>query len=294
MKKIGLICFIFASISIGFAQNTYTVNGETLELKTEVEGELDLLWTVTYGKYRYFVRTSEGTITELKSTRDSNGKYKKEYLDVLKNLTSDSNVSPDRVSLTTGSLKRFIDNYNKRKDSDYKIRNTDSKVNFRLAFFGGTTNHPLVENIDNTSSFQLATELELFGDTDNPRHSGLLQARQTLGAKDDYRSTEFSLGYRFRILRKERFNLYVQNRFASVNFFSIERPVFTDETSSIIEFQTRNESEFDVPFIFGIGADIKISANSYLTILYDRFFALGLDNSDDFPMDIMVGYKFNL
>jgi len=197
----------------------------------------------------------------------------------------------ENVKLTTGSLKRFIDKYNKSVDIDYNVRNTNTKVNFRLAFLGGLTNHPLVENIDNQSSLQLAAELELFGDTDNPIHSGMLQARQTFGSGGDYKSTEFSLGYRVRFLRKEGFNIYAQTRFATLNSFSVDRTITENNVTSIVR---QDDSEFDVPFIFGIGADIKISDNSYISILYDRFYAFGLDNSDSFPADFMIGYKFNL
>ncbi|WP_299117791.1 hypothetical protein [uncultured Winogradskyella sp.] len=291
MKKIILSCLFLAFIAIGYAQKTYKVGEETLELQTEVDGDLDLLWTVTNGTYRYFVKTKDGTISELKNTRGEGRAFNKEYVSVLNNLTSGSNLSAENVKLTTGSLKRFIDKYNKSVDIDYNVRNTNTKVNFRLAFFGGLTNHPLVENIDDQSSLQLAAELELFGDTDNPIHSGMLQARQTFGSSGDYKSTEFSLGYRVRFLRKEGFNIYAQTRFASVNIFSVDRTITENNVTSIVQ---QDDSEFDVPFIFGIGADIKISDNSYISILYDRFYAFGLDNNDSFPTDFMIGYKFNL
>ena len=101
----------------------------------------------------------------------------------------------------------------------------------------------------------------------------------------------YSLGYRFRVIKKERFNLYVQNRFASVNSFSRDRVIISEDIISMVR---QEESEFDIPFIFGIGADFKISENSYISLIYDRFFALNLDNNDSFPADIMIGYKFKL
>ncbi|ARV10057.1 hypothetical protein BTO05_10570 [Winogradskyella sp. PC-19] len=291
MKKIIIIYVFLAFASIGFAQKIYTVKGEKLELKTEVDGKLDLLWTVTDGQYRYFVRTSDGTITELKSTKGEGRTYNKEYIVVLKNLTSDN--SADAVKLTTGSLKRFIDKYNKSADINYNIQDRNLKVNFRLTLFGGVTNHPLVENLNDNSSYpQLAAELELFGDTDNPMHSGLLQVRNTFGSDGDYKSLEFSLGYRFRFIRKNSFNIYAQTRFATFNSFSVDI-IDPNPANNSVDIR-QNETEFDVPFIFGIGTDIKVSDNGYISILYDRFFAFGLENSDNFPADFMVGYKFNL
>jgi len=292
MKKIILSCLLFVFIAIGYAQKVYKVEDETLELQTEVEGNLDLLWAITNGKYRYFVRTTDGKITELKNTKGEGRTFNKEYVSVLNNLTSGSTLSAENVKLTTGSLKRFIDKYNKSADIDYNVRNTNVKVNFRLAFFGGITNHPLVENIDDQSSLQLAAELELFGDTDNPIHSGMLQARQTFGSSRDYKSTEFSLGYRVRFLQKEGFTIYVQTRFATLNSFSVDI-IDTNPANNSVDIR-QSETEFDVPFIFGIGADIKISDYSYISILYDRFYAFGLDNNDSFPTDFMLGYKLKL
>mgnify|MGYP000267953113 CR=1 FL=1 len=63
----------------GFAQQTYTLNNETLELKTEVEGNIDLLWNIFDGKYRYFVRDKDGDIQELVNTKNKDThKYQEE------------------------------------------------------------------------------------------------------------------------------------------------------------------------------------------------------------------------
>ncbi|MCB0388348.1 MAG: hypothetical protein KDD23_06600, partial [Winogradskyella sp.] len=80
MKKlIFILCLSFSFVSLK-AQETYTVNGETLELKTEVEGNLDLLWNIIDGQYRYFVRTEDGSIKELVNTKNPDTKkYQKEY-----------------------------------------------------------------------------------------------------------------------------------------------------------------------------------------------------------------------
>ena len=55
-----------------------------------------------------------------------------------------------------------------------------------------------------------------------------------------------------------------------------------------------NNTSFDVPFIFGIGSDIKVSKNSYITIIYGELFAIFLNNQGNFSTDISIGYKFNL
>jgi hypothetical protein len=56
----------------------------------------------------------------------------------------------------------------------------------------------------------------------------------------------------------------------------------------------RNSTAFDAPFIFGVGADIKVGNNSYITLIYGELFAILLDNQGNFSSDISLGYKFNL
>lgn len=292
MKKIIITTILCFFLQLTFAQQNYEVNGENLELTTIVEGDVDLFYTITNRSYRYFVRTKNDTFFELKNEKLADG-FSKEYISVLREVAPNSEISAEKVKLTTGSLKRYIDSHNKSSNINYNVKDNNLKVNFRLGIFGGITNHPLVEYLDDNGSYpQLAAELELFGDTDDPMHSGLLQVRNTFASADDYKSLEFSLGYRFRFVRKSGFNLYAQTRFATVNSFSVN--IIDTNPANNSEDISRNETEFDVPFIFGIGTDIKISDHSYISILYDRFYAFGLDNNSNFPTDIMIGYKFKL
>jgi len=122
-----------------------------------------------------------------------------------------------------------------------------------------------------------------------PRHSGFLQAKHTFDNDDfKFNTTEFSLGYRYRIINKSCFSIYGQVKLATVNFTSSS---FTDEN----DMQTSlDETAFDVPFIFGIGSDIKVGKNSFITIVYSELFAVFLDNQGNFSTDIALGYKFTL
>ena len=290
MKKV--VFAIMACLILGFcpSQNKINVNGETLTVNQDVEGELDLLWTVSDGTYRYFVKTASEDIYELTNTKDSNNKYNEEYKTILAELTASKVSSVDRVKLTLPSLRSFFNTYNSLKDSNYVAKESASKVNFRLGLFGGITNHPFIENIGNSSYGQLAAELEIFGNTDNPRHSGIFQVRQTIGSNEDYTTTELSLGYRFRVVRKEKFNLFVQNKFGTLNFGSSH----LRHSESTGNFNVPSDTFFDVPFSFGLGADIKISENSFISIVYDSLLGLNVDDSGNFSTDILVGYKFNL
>ncbi len=279
-----LFCLAF---QLNYSQETYTVNGETLELKTEIDGKLDLLWNVIDGKYRYFVKTEDGTITELKNTKDDNNDYQEEYKSTLSSLTNGN--STDKLKLTLYSLRNYIDSYNASVDTSYTSTSTESNVQFRLGFSGGITNNPFVGNPDNTKTPLIGAELEIYEANVLPRHSGFLQARHAFENDDfKYSTSELSLGYRFRFINKERFSIYGQVKLATINFSNF---TFLDENDMEVD---SNETSFDIPFIFGVGSDIKVGNNSYITIIYSELFALLLDNQGNFSTDIAIGYKFNL
>ena len=287
MKKIILfilLCFAFQS---NYSQDNYTVNGETLELKTEIDGNLDLLWNIIDGQYRYFIRTENGTITELVNTIDSNKNYLEEYKTTLSSLTN--GMSTDDLKLTTYSLRNFIDKYNSSVDTSYVLSSNESKVGFRLGFSAGITNNPFVGNPDNVKVLLIGSELEIFEASTMPKHSGFLQARHTFDADDfNYSTNEFSLGYRYKIINKSCFSIYGQVKLVTLNFTGF---TYEDENNMQV---SANETSFDVPFIFGIGSDIKVGNNSFITIIYGELFGIFLDNQGNFSTDISVGYKFNL
>lgn len=287
MKKIIIAILCCLAFQLNFSQETYTVNGESLELKTEIDGELDLLWNVIDGQFRYFVRTKDGTLTELKNTKDDDNNYQEEYKSTLRNLTN--GMATDKLKLTLYSLRNYLDAYNASVDASYTSTTTESNVQFRLGFSGGLTNNPFVGNPDNIKTPMIGAELEIYEANVLPRHSGFLQARHTFENDDfKYSTTELSLGYRFRFINKESFSIYGQVKLATLNFSNV---TFLNQDD--IEVNS-NETAFDIPFIFGIGSDIKVGNNSYITIIYGELFALLLDNQGNFSTDIAVGYKFNL
>ena len=278
------------SISLLQAQENYTINGETLELKTEVEGRLDLLWNIIDSEYRYFVRTEDNTITELKNT-EVDGEFQEEYKTLLEQLTNNA-ASTKRLNLTLFSLKEFIDSYNSSVDSNYESNVSRSKFMFRLGIFGGITNSPFVTNPDNKTTPLFGGELEILEAERISRHAVFMQLKHVLEQDDiQYSTTELSLGYRFRVINKETFSLYANCKFATLNFASstvireIDGALITEDVS---------ETAFDIPFIFGIGADINVSKNSFITLAYNELFALLLDNQGNFSTDFSIGYKFNL
>ena len=287
MKNILLCILLCFAFQVNYSQDNYTIAGETIELKTEIDGHLDLLWNIIDGKYRYFVRTENGDITELKNTKQPKGTYLQEYKTTLSSLTN--GMSTENLKLTTYALRDFIDKYNTSADPSYVSTITKSKVGFRLGFFGGITNHPFVDNPNNIKVPLIGAELELYEANVMSKHSGFLQAKHTFNTDDlDFNTTEFSLGYRYRIINKSCFSIYGQVKLATVNFAS---STFTDGNNMEMPI---NETAFDAPFIFGIGSDIKVGKNSFITIVYSELFAVFLDNQGNFSTDIALGYKFTL
>jgi hypothetical protein len=64
----------------------------------------------------------------------------------------------------------------------------------------------------------------------------------------------------------------------------------SDCSSNIVE----KVNGFEVPLAFGVGADIKLSKTSFLSLTYNELFALLLENEGNFSTSFAVGYKFIL
>lgn len=291
MKKFILLLVFLTFTTWTFAQQTYTVGNETLALKTETEGTLDLLWNTINEQYRYFIKTKDGKITELNNTKDTDNKYQEEYKSVLEDLTS---MNASKVKLTTYSLKSFIDKYNGSIDSNYVSSEPKSKVKLRLGVFGGVTNSPFNKNPNNQKTALFGTELEAVSDNLASRHAGFLNVRHTTDNDDfKYSATQVALGYRFRFISKANFNIYAQTKFATFTSSKITSTIADPSDSNAFITIEDTSTAFDVPFIFGLGADIKLG-KGYLTLVYDSIIAAALDSQDNFPVDFAVGYKFNL
>lgn len=269
------------------------MNGETYELKTEVEGAVNLLWNTFDGKYRYFVE-KDNKIEELTNTKDSNNNYKQEYLETLKLFTNDSSINAKNIKLTLHSLKNFINSYNASADSDYNYSENKLKVNTRLGVFGGITNNPFIENPDNKSTPFFGTELELYDDNLAKRHAAFLQLTHVLESDElDYSTTEIALGYRFRFINTDKFNMHANLKLVTLSF-SNSSFTYVDEDTMETVTQDKSATSFDAPVIFGIGADFKVSDNGFITLYYNELFSVTLENQGNFSTNFAIGYKFNL
>jgi len=292
MKKLILLFLIlFFSFSVS-AQKQYTINEETLELKTELNGAINLLWNIINREYRYFVE-KDGVITELINSKNDTKKFQKEYRKTLASLTQGSGLSTDKVKLTLYSLRVFINEYNASQDANYIVTPKKTVINSKLLFFGGLTNSPFINNPDNISNPQFGLEIEVFEENISPKHALFFEIKQVLdNDKFKYSTTQLALGYRFRFINAKSFNIYANVVFGTYNF-SKNTITLLNEADEIVTREIKTNA-FDAPFAFGIGADFRVTSNSFITLNYNELFAVFLDSPDNFSTNISLGYKLNL
>jgi hypothetical protein len=295
MKKIiFILCFSLSFISLK-AQETYTINGETLELRTEVDGNLDLLRTYSSRTYRYFIRTEDGTIIELVNTKNpETRKYQEEYISTLNGLTQEYGLTAEEVNFTLPSLADYINMYNSTTDLSYNYE-PRSKLQTRLGVFGGVTNQPFINNPNNSIVPSFGAEFEVYSATRYKRHAGYFSLKTALESDEfKYSSTQIGLGYRFRFINKEKFSVYANVTFATYTFYN-ETVTYEDyENPDTFLTVEQSGSGLEAPFIFGLGSDIKVTKNGYITLAYNSLFALFTKNQGNFPVDFAAGFKFNL
>lgn len=296
MKRLLLIfSLIFTSYSIGFAQQQYTVNGQTYSLKTEVDGTISLLWNTIDGDYRYFVKKG-ATIEELKNSR-TNGSYQEEYKDVLRLLTADSPAEVEKVKLTTTSLADFINAYNKRMDPNFDAGGEKIELELRLGPFLGVSNAVFTDNPMNKMLVTAGADLELVDQVKLKRHSVVLRFKQTFQTSEfTYNASQLSLNYRFKFVTAPNFDIYANGKFVAYTYSELDFVVVTPDPNGgdPMEKVVRNSGgDLSAPATFGLGADVKLG-KGMLFVTYNDIFGLGVDSNGEFPVDVSVGYKFGL
>jgi len=292
MKKLVFLLLFALFCFSAYAQKQHTINGETYQLKTEVSGTIDLLWNIIDSEYRYFVKKN-GTITELVNTKGNSKKFQEEYKTTLSNLTKGSALSTSKVNLTLYSLRNFINKYNASVDPNYVSVSKETVIKSRLLVFGGISNSPFISNPNNIKNPLFGAEIEIFEDNILPRHALFFELKHVLdNDKFKYSTTQLALGYRYRFINTEAFNLYANAIFGTYNFSKITITYLNELDETITEENTDNA--FTAPFSFGVGADFRVSPNSFITLTYNELFALFLENKGNFSTNIALGYKFNL
>lgn len=294
MKRLLLILsLVLTSCSITFAQQQYTVNGQTITLKTEVEGTATLLWNIIDGAYHYYVK-KDGAITQLENTK-VDGKYREEYKETLSNLTADSPASTDKVKFTLAGLKTFLNAYNLRVDPAYSDGEQDIRLKLRFGPFAGISNAIFTDNPTNTSLLVVGADLELIDEIKLRRHSVVMRFKQTIqNSEYKFNSSQLSLNYRFKFVKQQTFDVFINGKFVAYTYSSrddIPNPNFGMPGQP--EFFSASGGDLSAPATFGLGADIALG-NGHLFVTYNDIVGIGVDSNGEFPMDITVGYKFGL
>ena len=274
------------------AQKQYTVDGQSYTLKTEVDGPITLLWNSIDGEYRYFVQKGRA-ITELKNSR-MNGQYQQEYKESLKLLTADQQMSTDNVKLTRAGLKSFVSEYNKKADPNFNNETSSILLKTRLGVFGGISNSIFTENPNNSLLPVAGLDLEVIDEVKLRRHSVVVRFKQTFQASDyKYSASQFSLNYRFKFVKQQTFDIFVNTKFVAYTYSKREDFVVIDPVTNEVTLESSSGGDLSAPATFGLGADIALG-NGFLILNYNDIVGIGVDSNGEFPVDFTVGYKFNL
>lgn len=294
MKRLLLtLCVALCCLTVTTAQTqSYTINGNSYELKTEVEGSLTLLWNVIDQEYRYFIE-KDGVVTELTNT-ETDGNYQKEYKTQLQNTTGEVAMATDRLNLTLASLRKFVNEYNKQVDADYQDNSFLTNLEYRLGAFGGVTNNVFTFNPDNESTPQFGVDFELYDAIALPSHAVVFQYKQTLSTdKFDYSSSQFSINHRLKFIKSDIIDIYLNTKLITLTNAQRDTPVIvTDENMMEVSLDDEGTS-LQAPIIFGLGADIKVG-KGFITVNYHDAVSIFNESNDEFPVDVSVGYKLRL
>jgi hypothetical protein len=290
MRKIKLLVIgLLFSCSGMMAQETFIIEGDTLELKQEVKGKLSLYWTQEDHRYRYFV-TKGKRMLELKNSSDTGENYREQ----LQQLTADTNIKTEDVKFMLYSLKHFVNSYNALVQEDYTYNAATSNIKYRLGLFVGLSNNKYTENPENVLAPILGVEFEFFDPNLAPRHVAFLQLRQSF-KQDEYRysSTQLSINYRFKALYFDGWDVHLDAELATF-LYSEDRVEIINDSGQVTAIQHDKGFSFTAPFSFGIGSDIRLTENGFLSLGYNDLVSLVLDGNGNFPIDFTVGYKYNL
>lgn len=273
------------------AQQQYTVDGQSYNLKTDIEGQLTLLWNVIDGEYRYFSKKGN-EIVELKNTRTGDG-YQEEYKETLRLQTGDANMDTSRLKLTLPGLRKFFIAYNKAVDPNFVDPTENFDLEVRLGLLGGVSNAIFNDNPDNTLLPVGAIDLELIEQAKLRRHSLVVRFKQLFKSSDfEFRSSQVSMNYRFKFVQSSSVDIYTNVKF--VSYTHVKRDIITvDPNTQQTTVESVSGGDFQTPANFGVGADIPLG-NGFITVTYNDIFSIGLDSNGEFPVDFTVGYKINL
>ena len=292
MLKNTLSLFIFFMLlsfrTIG--QEVFIIEGDTLKLKREVKGSLNLYYSDENRDFRYFVQKGQRMMELKEEKTDGVPRYKLQ----LEDLTRDAPMDVMDVKFELYSLKHFTNIYNAKVQEDYDYNASTENVRMRIGLFTGLSNNKYTDNPDNVISPVIGLGFEIYDPNLAPRHSAFLHLRQSF-KRDDFRytSTQLSVNYRFKVIRLPKMDFHINAELANLMFSSSEIEIIND-AGEITDIREDSGFSFTAPLSFGIGSDIKITENGYLILGYNDIVSVVLDGNGNFPIDFTIGYKYNL
>ncbi|GAB2760343.1 hypothetical protein GCM10010465_00580 [Actinomadura fibrosa] len=270
----------------------FIIEGDTLELQREVKGKLSLFWTQEGHDFRFFVSKGKRML-ELKNTK-IDGREQEEYKDQLKELTNDTDLKTHEVKFVLYSLKHFVNSYNTLVEENYTYNAATPNIQHRLGLFVGLSNNKYTENPENILAPVVGVEFEFFDPNLAPRHVAFLQLRQSFKQEEyRYSSTQLSINYRFKAFYFSGWDLHIDAELATF-LYSEDRVRITNDNGEVTAIKDEDGFSFTAPFSFGIGSDIRLTKNGFLSISYNDIVSIVLDGNGNFPIDFSVGYKYNL
>ena len=271
-------------------QEVFIIEEDTLNLAAEVRGDLSLFWNKDTLNPRFFVR-KENRMLELKNTFLQG---RPQYRSELERITQNPQNSIVDLEYTRESLGSFVRAYNRDILQQKAERESRRVFASRIGFFTGLTNNVYSENPDNVLAPLLGVEFEMFNPQFSWRHSIVLELEQSF-KREDYRYTaiQFSLSYRYRFLQLNRLQIYGD---ASLGRLLYERDQYRelDEQGEVLDLRDDSEFKLQAPLSLGVGADFQVTQNGFITFGYNEVVSATLDSNGSFPIDITLGYRYQL
>jgi hypothetical protein len=292
MKTLLALAFLLTVPFCTFGQRDFNIDGTTYHLQTEVEGPISLHWNSIDGQYRFFAEKN-GAFVELVNRR-VDGTYQNDYRTALRELTADQNMDASRVNLTVGSLRDFLETYNKRVDSSYTVTRAPVALDLRIGAFAGATNSVFTENPENTTQPVAGVEIELLDEVKLRRHALVFRFTQTF--QNDayaYAASQFSLSYRFKFIKSQAVDVFANAKFVAYTYASRDDIESIDPVSGNSTLVSTSGGDFNAPATFGLGADIALGPG-HLFLTYNDIVGLGVEDNGEFPVDFTLGYKIGL
>ncbi|GGE04417.1 hypothetical protein [Psychroflexus salis] len=279
-QKISVILFFLLLGFSGFSQKEYQVNGESLLLYVEEEGELSLLTERSTRDYRYFLKKDD-QLVEL---------TKENYREKIDEYTASIDLNTRKLDFTRRDLSMIVLKYNYGGED---AMDSKSNVHVRLGLWGGQSNFIMFRSEDDNQIPFAGIEAELYSEEDYPRNSLLLQLRKSFPTDDfELDITEMMIGYRFKIIDTRIFHFYAEAEL--ISFGSYDETFLELDNNDVPTEISESYTALNTPLGIGAGMAIRLFNETFLTLNYSNIYKFGEDTRDDFSVDLRAGVKFRL